>query len=251
MITLFTTPKPHTGVAALNQRNAIQSWMHLGDDVEILVLTDEDQRTVFESNFRVRVITEFERGEENLPKVDSLFEVAQVHATYDLMAYVNTDIILMSDFWMMLQIVAALDEPFMVVGQRWDVAMSYWDFDSPTWERSLHEYVYARGKLHAHSGKDYFVFRRPFGRPIPPFYIARCVFDNWLMGSSIDVGWKVIDATPFVFVVHGNHVIYDKYFRDDPLYRYNVSLGEGWEFQGFTTQTPWILTATGQIRRRT
>ena len=43
LITAFTAPKPFTNPhIATIQRNAIQSWIHLGSEVEVLLMGDEE-----------------------------------------------------------------------------------------------------------------------------------------------------------------------------------------------------------------
>ena len=42
LITIFTAPKPFTNPHIdLIQRNAIQSWLHLGDDVNVVMIGNE------------------------------------------------------------------------------------------------------------------------------------------------------------------------------------------------------------------
>ena len=42
LITIFTAPKPFTNPhISLIQRNAILSWQHLGDDVNVVMIGDE------------------------------------------------------------------------------------------------------------------------------------------------------------------------------------------------------------------
>jgi hypothetical protein len=42
-LTIFTSPKPFTKNPHINliQRNAIQSWLHLGPEVEVFMMGDE------------------------------------------------------------------------------------------------------------------------------------------------------------------------------------------------------------------
>ena len=44
MITIFSTPKPFSGHNEIIQRNALQSWKRLHQDIEILLFGDDEGR---------------------------------------------------------------------------------------------------------------------------------------------------------------------------------------------------------------
>ena len=41
MVTIFSTPKPFTGLNKIIQWNAIKSWKNLGEDYEIILLGND------------------------------------------------------------------------------------------------------------------------------------------------------------------------------------------------------------------
>ncbi len=204
MITLFTIPRPFRGHMATIQRNAIQSWLQLRPACEIVLLGDDEGTADVAREFGLHHIPNVACNEYGTPLLNSLFELAQAAASYPLLAYVNADIILLSDF------VAAVRRipfrRFVMVGQRWNLDLSQpWDFSRPNWEAQLRACLSGRGVLHASCAMDYFVFSAGLWGTIPPFAIGRTVWDNWLIYRARARGAAVIDATRVVTVVHQNH----------------------------------------------
>ena len=53
-LTVFTAPKPFTNPHINNiQRNAIQSWIHLGSEVEVLLMGNEQGMAEVASEFNL------------------------------------------------------------------------------------------------------------------------------------------------------------------------------------------------------
>ena len=99
LITLFSAPKPFTDPhIAMIQRNAIQSWKALGEDVEVLLLGEEKGLEQAAQELGVRWIPELERNSDGTPLISSMFEQAVKNGQGKLMAIVNADIILLPDF---------------------------------------------------------------------------------------------------------------------------------------------------------
>ncbi len=131
-------------------------------------------------------------------------ELAERVSAYDVLCYVNADIILMSDFTEAIQRVQK--RPFLLIGQRVDVDINgQWDFTDLSWEARLRAYAARRGTPHSPKGIDYFVFRRGLYRDVPAFAIGRTVWDNWLVYRARSLGVRVIDATATVTAIHQNH----------------------------------------------
>ena len=204
MLTIFTTPKPFRGHIGIIQRNAILSWTKLRPVCEVILFGDDEGTAEVAAEFGVRHIPDVARNEFGTPLLNSLFAVAQRSASYDLMAYVNADIILLSDF--MAAVRRMPKHSFLMVGHRWDLDIhEALDFNRADWEKQLRIRVADAGKLHADSGIDYFVFRRGFWRDIPPFAIGRRGWDNWLIYRARSIDAAVIDATETVTAIHQNH----------------------------------------------
>jgi len=204
MITIFTAPKPFRGHIGIIQRNAIQSWIKLGQMCKIVLIGDDDgiAETAFE--FNLTYIPDIKKNKFGTPLINSIFSTAEKISTSSMLCYINTDIILLKDF-----IIAANRlnlRKFLMIGQRWDMNISYaLDFTSPNWEIDLKKNVSKFGILHSIYGIDYFLFSKGLWENIPPFALGRTIWDNWLVCDARSKGAAVINATDVVIAVHQNH----------------------------------------------
>ena len=205
-LTLFTAPKPFTDPHInVIQRNAIQSWLHLDEDVDVLLIGDEDGLAEIASEFGVMHLPDVARNEWGTPLVSSIFGLAREASEGPLLAYVNADIMLMPDFVETARQVAAQVEKFLVVGRRWDLAVTQGLAFNLNWDQQLRADAHARGSLHAPSGSDYFIFPRSVFTDIPDFAIGRAGWDNWMIYCALQNRWPVVDATASLMIVHQNH----------------------------------------------
>ena len=78
LLTVFSTPKPFTNphIAAI-QRNAIQSWCHLGSQVDVLLVGEEAGVCEVAAEYGVKVISHVDRNESGTPLVNSIFSLAR------------------------------------------------------------------------------------------------------------------------------------------------------------------------------
>ena len=205
-LTIFSAPKPFTDPhIATIQRNAIRSWLHLGDQVEVLLVGDEPGLGQEAAELGVRQLPQVLRNEQGTPLVSSLFDLARQASQATLLAYLNADILAMPDMVTAAQQVANKLERFLVVGQRWDLdVLQDLDF-SPGWPERLRLEVQGRGALHRPAGSDYFIFPKALYADMPDFAIGRAGWDNWTIYHARRSGWAVVDATASVMIVHQNH----------------------------------------------
>lgn len=212
LLTIFSAPKPFTNPhIATIQRNAIQSWMHLGPDVSVFLVGEEAGMNEVATEYGVPVLDNVARNQAGTPLVNSIFELARQASQSPFLAYVNADILLMSDLLQATRQIASRagdfhKQPhFLLIGQRWDLNVdSLLDF-SGDWEARLCQEVQTRGQLHDPAGSDYFVFPRQAFTQIPDFAIGRAGWDNWMIYHARQQGWPVIDGTPSIKIVHQNH----------------------------------------------
>jgi hypothetical protein len=205
-LTLFTAPKPFIDPhIATIQRNAIQSWRHLGDDAEVLLVGDAPGIAEVAAEYGLRQLKEVVISESGTPLVSSIFSLARAASASPLLAYVNADILLLPDFVRAARVVSALESRFLVIGQRWDLDVGRLLDFSAGWEGRLREEVCARGKEHMPAGSDYFLFPRQLFTEIPDFAIGRAGWDNWMIFHARQQGWAVIDATPSILIIHQDH----------------------------------------------
>lgn len=260
LLTLFSAPKPFTNPKInLIQRNAIQSWLHLGEEVEVFLVGEEPGLEETAREFGIRVLTQVERNTKGTPLIRSIFSLARQNASAPLLAYVNADILLLSDFLDAMRLFVGNSSSvssarpalipnqhhFLVLGQRWDLQVDLpLDF-SPGWESKLRLRVQKEGSLHPPAGSDYFVFRRHAFQEIPDFAIGRAGWDNWMIYHALERGWMVIDATPSICVIHQNHD-YSHLPNSQPHYdleesRVNISLAGGIQHMYMVLDAPYQL----------
>jgi hypothetical protein len=206
MITFFTTAKAFKGHFGLIQTNAIRSWTRLRPECEIIIFGRDEGVAGIAAELSIANITDLEYSKEGMPRLDSMFRIAQDRARHDLICFINADIILLSDF---IQAVNRVKESqtgkFLMIGRRWDVNIDYLvDFNNDNWEKLLRKAV-GHSRLHPCSGMDYFVFPRGTYRDIPALVAARTGFDNWLVYRAREMRLPVIEATRVATVIHQNH----------------------------------------------
>lgn len=206
ILTLFTCPKPFTNPhIAIIQRNALQSWKNLSDEVEIVLLGEEEGLAEVSKELGLVHLPEIKRNDQNTPLVSSLFEEARKLNQSPLLAYVNADIVLFPDFVESAQKLLAQTDKFLMVGQRWDLEITQPLTFSEGWQSSLRNLAKEKGNLHKPMGSDYFVYPRQCFEKIPEFAIGRAGWDNWMIYEARQQGWATVDATADVLIVHQNH----------------------------------------------
>jgi hypothetical protein len=206
MITIFAVPKPFKGHIATIQSNAIGSWTRLRPQCEIILYGGEEGTDRIAEELGVCHVPEVARNEYGTPLLNDLFEKTERMASHDLLAYVNCDIILMSDFIRAVENVNEWKKSFLMVGECRDLQLNETlDFDHDDWDQRLHVLARGTGKSRGPRYVDYFVFPKGFYRDVPPFAIGRAGFDNWLIWSARASKNFVVDATRLVTAVHQNH----------------------------------------------
>ena len=205
-LTIFSAPKPFTDPhIATIQRNAIQSWQHLGDQVDVLLVGEEPGLADVAKEFGVRLLTEVDRNEKGTPLVNSIFDLARQACDSPLLVYVNADILLLPDILEAAKQVSDQVDDFLIVGQRWDLDVRRpLDF-SPDWDQRLRDEAQENGRLHLPAGSDYFVYPRALFQDLPGFAIGRAGWDNWMIYYARQQDWLVVDGSPSIFVIHQAH----------------------------------------------
>lgn len=206
LITLFSAPKPFTHPHInLIQRNAIQSWLHLGDEIEVFLVGEEAGLAEVAREYGIVQLTAVKRNDQGTPLVSSIFELAREASRAPLLAYVNGDIILLPDFVQTAHSLMTQCERFLAISQRWDLEVKTpLDF-SAGWEQCLRMEAKQRGRLHPPAGSDVFLFPRAEFVKIPDFAIGRAGWDNWMIYHACQQGITVVDATASVTAIHQDH----------------------------------------------
>ena len=205
-LTIFSAPKPFTEPhIATIQRNAIRSWQHIGEDVDVLLIGNEAGIDDVADEFGVRYLPEVDCNELGTPLVSSIFTLARESSQSQLLAYVNADILLMPDFIQAARIVVSQVNKFIVIGQRWDLDVQIELSFEDGWEHRLRSEVLRKGSLHPPAGSDYFIFPRQLFMDMPDFAIGRAGWDNWAIYHGVSSNWTVISATDEIMIIHQNH----------------------------------------------
>src|SRR5260370_34192598 len=100
MLTLFTTAKAFRGHINVIQRNALKSWKLLHPDIEIILFGDDEGSAEVCREFGFRHEPYLARTEFGAMRLDDMFSKAHDAAKYDILCYVNYDIILMPHFYL-------------------------------------------------------------------------------------------------------------------------------------------------------
>ena len=205
-LTVFTAPKPFTNPhISMIQRNAILSWMQLGDEVEVLMMGNEEGMAEFANQYQVRHFPDVKCSQEGTPNISSMFELARSESDAPFLAILNADIILMPDFVESARQVADQVKDFLFLGRRWDLDVEKELEFNPGWEIALQEEVNSHGTLHGPVGSDYFLVPRTLLHDMPQFTIGRSGWDNWTIYHAVESGWSVVDVTHSAMIIHQNH----------------------------------------------
>jgi len=205
MITIFSIPKAFNGHINIIQRNAIKSWTSLCPRCQVVLCGDDSGTEEVAKEFDVKCIPDIARNEFGTPLLSSAFERIREVAANNLLCYVNSDIIFMSDF--ILAIRRIKTDQFLLFGNRWNIDINEEiDFNDNNWETKIKEYIKLKGSLQPPIGADYFVFKKNEAlSDIPPFAVGRPLWDNWFIYNARKNKYKVIDASKAILALHQNH----------------------------------------------
>jgi hypothetical protein len=207
LITIFTSPKPFTKSEhiATIQRNAIESWTHLVDDVTVLMIGDEEGMVDVAAELGVMHVREVRTNRMGTPLIPDMFDIARKTTDSPILAFANADVILTDSLVKSVKMAMAQERDFLLVGQRYDIAIDAPIDFSDGWQARLMALNQEIGRLHGPYGSDYFVFPRHCFVDVPELAIGRAGWDNWMIYEARQCGWKTIDGTATIFALHQNH----------------------------------------------
>jgi len=206
LLTLFTAPKPFTNPHIdLIQRNALRSWLALGDEVEVVMIGNETGMVEVAGELGIKHLPNVRTNALGTPLISSIFEFGRAQNDSPYLAYVNADILMMPDLLLALKVVGDQRDKFLMIGQRWDLLVERRLNFNEGWVDELIGWVKEDGELHPRTGSDYFVFPRSCFQKVPDFAIGRARWDNWMIFHARESGYPAVDATESVMIVHQNH----------------------------------------------
>jgi hypothetical protein len=205
MLTICASPKPFRGHFDVIQRNAIGSWTQLTPAPQVILFGDSEGTTEIANEFSLQHVRRPESNEFGTPYLRILIAEAENLASYDMLCYVNADIILTAGFQTALRQVRARMKSFLMVGRRMNMRIDEpIRFDSH-WRARLNQEIAARGVLGDHTAIDLFVFPKGFYRAVPPLVIGRAWFDQWMIKAALEQRDPVVDTSLLVPIVHQMH----------------------------------------------
>jgi hypothetical protein len=206
MLTLFTTPKAFRGHEGMIQRNALESWKRLDEDVEIVVFGDEEGAAEVCAELGLRREAQVARSASGAKRLDFIFGRAQEIARHELLCYSNCDIIYTKELIAAAKRAREWRSEFLMVGRRWDTEVrAPLDFSSASWQEEIVSLAKKEGIQRFYHNIDYFLFPRGTYREVPKLVIGRVGWDHWLVGRAYAQGSAVLDASDVVCAVHQNH----------------------------------------------
>ena len=205
MITFFTSPRSFRDAhTATIQRNAIQSWLSLKPRPQVLLMGTEAGVAEVAHEYSVQHIPQVKANSDGIPLRSSMCEIARDVAEHRLICIINTDIIILRNFYEGLKFIAL--ERFVAAGRRYDLDIEGEITFDQSWQIRLLTSVRQRGALHGPSAIDYAVYPRAMEPQIlPPFAVNALGWDPWFLGQHKRLGIPVVDLTSCVTVVHQNH----------------------------------------------
>jgi hypothetical protein len=203
---IFTAPKPFRDAhISTIQRNAIRSWSAMSPDVEVFLVGDEEGIAEAARELGVRHLAGVATNQKGTPLISAIFAAARAASAAPLLAYVNADIILFPETLAIAQKVAASQPDFVLLGRRYDLAVTEpLDFKGD-WPSRLRAQIASAGVQHPFGGSDYFIFPRHLYTELPDFAVGRAGWDNWMIYHARTQGWQPIDASRDLLILHQNH----------------------------------------------
>lgn len=210
LITLFTMPKAfsdppdHTSII---QRNAIASWAKLAD-VRVILVGAERGIESTANELGVEHLAELCYNRHGTPLVNSAFELVRSQCESPLMAYCNSDVILLQDFVDTVKRTYQLqaEADFVAFGRRIDAKVeASLDFDFPQTASDLKQLARQTGRVVTQVCKEYFVFNRSLYQDMPEFAVGRGNWDNWMIWSAKKHGLPVVNLSEWVTAIHQMH----------------------------------------------
>jgi hypothetical protein len=254
VLTIFTIPKPFLGHIGAIQRNAILSWLALVPPCQVILLGDDEGTVQIAEEFGVLAIPDIAVNGYGTPLLNDAFARAEAAAEFDVVCYVNADIVLPTTFPSCVSRIPT--EKYLMIGQRIDVDVPTPIGSSDTGlDAGIERLAAEQGVLHPASGSDYFVFPKGCMGMIPPFAVGRPGWDNWMIFRARQLRVPVVDASHAVLVIHQNHGyahVPNGGGRDSqgPEAVQNLELVGGWDQTFLPEDADWVLTGTALARKR-
>ena len=98
MITIFGTPKNFEGIFKIIQINAIRSWRSLSKDIEIIIFGKSKGAQKIANEVSAIYYPNIKCSKNGVPLLSDLFHKANKIASFDILLFINSDILLPKRF---------------------------------------------------------------------------------------------------------------------------------------------------------
>ncbi len=207
-LTLFTLPKPFSGIYRTIQENALRSWAALEPKPNLILFGSEEGTAEMAKKYGARHEPSVRTNELNTPLVSDIFQRATSLTTGPFQCFLNCDIILDPALPAMVDRAHCWNSRALLVSRRWDLEVNRpLATDQPDWFSVLRERTRSEGELYSHLGMDLFVFPTGLLDHMPPFSIGwpGAKYDNWIIYTGRRHGIPIVDITDAITTVHQNH----------------------------------------------
>jgi hypothetical protein len=205
MLTILSTPKAFTGLFAVIQRNAIESWTRLEPRPEIILFGTDLGTAELCEELGLRHVPDVATNEHGTPLLSDMFLTGQRLASNPVVCWANADIVFTPTIVRAAELVRDRARPSYLVGRRTDLDQLEPLVFTDTWPQDVTARAAAEGERKPANWIDYFMFTRGLFDDLPPFAIGRPGYDPWLIWKAADLGADVIDASDYVVAVHQRH----------------------------------------------
>ena len=206
MLTIFCTPKNFEGIFNKIQKNAIRSWRHLSDDIEIIIFGESKGAKKIANEVSGIYFPNVKCSKNGVPLLSDLFNKANKIASFDTLLFINSDILIPENIIESIKIVKERFFNFLLVGHRWNIEVKkIIDFNEKNSATLFWETAEMKSKKDSPAAIDYFGFRKNTFKKIPDFVIGRPGYDNWLIWYARRNFIPVVDISEEIIVIHQSH----------------------------------------------
>ena len=206
MITIFGTPKNFEGIFKVIQINAIRSWRSVSKEVEIIIFGKSEGAQKIANEVSAIYYPNIKCSKNGVPLLSDLFHKANKIASFDILLFINSDILLPKRIIYSIMNVKDKFSNFLLVGHRWDLKVEKLiNFNEAATVSLFWEMSEIKSKKASPAAIDYFGFRKNSLKNIPDFVVGRPGYDNWLIWYARRNFMPVVDISEEVKVIHQSH----------------------------------------------
>lgn len=204
-ITLFTVPRGFVGKDAMLQKNAIESWNRLSDNVEILLMGNAEEVKEYAATLpKAKHIPEIAVNKFGTALLGDVFKKAIDTAAYEMMAFVQSDIILTANFITSVRSLPRRRQ-FLAVARQTDIAIDAPIDFSGDWEEKLEKEIVLHGAPRGLSAMNVMIFPKNMHIPQSNLLIGKPGWDNAFAYHIMQNGVPMIDASLAFTPIYQKH----------------------------------------------